>query len=70
MAPNTNRVFCGMLRTKTGYWCSPQGERLIDPESSTACYTCVLTQRPYGPDGLPANARSCGPDRGCFKPDR
>jgi hypothetical protein len=67
VAQSTNRVFCNMLRTKTGYYRSPDGERLIDPESSTACYTCVLTQRPFGPDGLPSNAQSCGPDRGCFK---
>jgi hypothetical protein len=67
MAQSTNRIFCGMLRTKTGYYRSPEGERIIDPESSTACYTCVLTQRPFGPDGLPANAQSCGPGRGCFK---
>jgi hypothetical protein len=70
MAQSNNHIFCGMLRTKTAYCRSPDGERLIDPESSTACYTCVLTQRPFGPDGLPANARSCGPDRGCFKEDR
>ncbi len=70
MAQNTNRVFCGMLRTKTAYWRSPDGERLIDPQSSTACYTCLLTQRPVGPDDLPVNAGSCGPDRGCFKADR
>ena len=69
MAQGVNRVFCGMLRTKTAYWRTPEGERLFDPESSSACYICLLTQRPYGPDALPANAQSCGQDRGCFKPD-
>jgi hypothetical protein len=69
MAQRTDHVLCGMLRTKTAYWRSPQGERSFEPESSTACYTCVLTQRPFGPDGLPANAQTCGRDRGCFKPD-
>jgi hypothetical protein len=57
----------GLLRTKTAYYRSPDGERLIDPASTTACYNCVLTRRPFGPDGLPINAQSCGSDRGCFK---
>ena len=63
------RAFCAMLRTKNGYFRSPMGERLIDADSSTACYNCLLTQRPYGPDGMPANAEYCGNDRGCFKPE-
>jgi hypothetical protein len=62
-----NRLFCAMLRSKMGYFRSPTGERLIDSDSSTACYTCLLTQRPVGPDGMPANADYCGSDRACFK---
>jgi hypothetical protein len=66
---SAERRFCLYLRTKNGYFRSPEGERLIDPDSSTACYTCLLTQRPVGPDGLPCAARDCGPDRACFRED-
>jgi hypothetical protein len=59
--------FCLYLRTKNGYFRSPDGERLIDPESSTACYACLLTQRPAGPDGQPCSASECRPGRGCFR---
>lgn len=69
MADKMDRAFCAMLRTKNGYFRSAFGERLIDADSSTACYNCLLTQRPYGPDGMPANADYCGPARGCFKPE-
>jgi hypothetical protein len=69
MSDRPNRTFCLMLRTKNGYFRSSMGERLIDPGSTTACYNCLLTQRPYGPDGMPANADSCGPERSCFKPE-
>ena len=62
-----NRKYCVFLRTKMGYFRSPDGERLIDPDSSTACYTCLKTQRPFGPDGMPADAQSCGLDRACFR---
>ncbi|MFI5352479.1 MAG: hypothetical protein ACHQZS_05885 [Candidatus Binatales bacterium] len=61
------RKYCVLLRTKTGYYRSPEGERLIDPDSSTACYNCLLTQRPVGPDGMPVEARSCSEDRACFR---
>jgi hypothetical protein len=64
------RRFCLYLRTKNGYFRSPQGERLINPDSPTACYTCLLTQHPVGPDGMPCNAYECGPERGCYKADR
>jgi hypothetical protein len=63
-------IFCALLRTKNGYFRSPAGERLIDQSSSTACYHCVLTQRPYGPDGMPVNAVECGAGRGCFISER
>ena len=68
-ADKLDRTFCAMLRTKNGYFRSAEGNRLIDPESSTACYNCLSTQRPYGPDGMPANAEYCGPARGCFRPE-
>ena len=64
VAPET---YCALLRTKTGYFRSPAGVRLIDRESPTACYTCLLTQRPYGPDGMPVVAESCGAERGCYQ---
>lgn len=62
--------FCLYLRTKNGYFRSSDGERLIDPDSSTACYACLLTQRPAGPDGQPCSARDCGPGRACFRQER
>jgi len=64
-----NQTFCLMLRTKTGYFRSVAGQRLIDLDSSTACYNCLLTQRPYGPDEMPANAELCRPERACFRPE-
>ena len=47
----------------------PGGDRLIDPDSPTACYTCLLTLRPVGPDGVPVHADTCGADRDCFSPE-
>ncbi|HUY25959.1 MAG TPA: hypothetical protein VMV27_00950 [Candidatus Binataceae bacterium] len=64
------RKFCGLLRTKTAYYRTPDGERRFDPDSTTACYTCLLTQRPFGPDGEPADADSCGENRGCYEEER
>ncbi|MGH7934006.1 MAG: hypothetical protein ACREQN_12700 [Candidatus Binataceae bacterium] len=61
--------FCALLRTKNGYFRSPAGERLIDADSSTACYNCLMTQRPVGPDGLPATADRCRSDRVCYRED-
>ena len=40
---------------------------MIDPDSSTACYRCLLTQSPVGPDGMPCDARECTESRVCFK---
>jgi hypothetical protein len=67
----SKRQFCLYLRTKTAYFRTPDGERMFDPESSTACYTCLKTQRPFGPDARPAHADSCGTsaDRNCFEKD-
>ena len=72
MAANSGRDLnglCLMLRTKTGYVRLADGSRMIDPASSTACYACLLTQRPFGPDGMPANPDFCGSARGCFRPE-
>jgi len=63
------QTYCLMLRTKTGYFRSLQGQRLIDSDDSTACYSCLLTQRPFGPDGMPADPADCGHERACFRPD-
>jgi hypothetical protein len=62
--------YCLWLRTKTGYFRSADGRRLIDPDSTTACYRCLKTQLPFGPDGKPADADSCGEDRDCFAEER
>ena len=43
--------FCALLRTKTAYYRTPDGERIFKPDDSAACYTCLKTQRPVGPDG-------------------
>ena len=59
--------FCLYLRSKNGYFRSPDGRRMIDPDSSTACYRCLLTQRPVGPDGRPCDARDCVAGRVCFR---
>ena len=59
--------FCALLRTKTAYYRTPDGERIFKPDDSTACYTCLTTQRPVGPDGRPVDAQACGTDRGCFE---
>ena len=65
--PSRTDNFCALLRTKTAYYRNPDGERMFDPDSSTACYTCLKTQRPVGPDGRPVDAHSCGAGRGCFE---
>jgi hypothetical protein len=67
--PADNQRFCLMLRTKSGYFRSAVGERMIDPDNTTACYTCLITQRPFGPDGMPADPESCTSTRACFKPE-
>jgi len=61
------RNFCLYLRTKNGYFRSPEGRRMIDADSSTACYRCLLRQSPVGPDGMPCDAHRCVADRGCFR---
>ncbi len=58
--------FCAMLRAKFSYFRAPGGARLIDPASATACYSCLRTQRPFGPDDRPADADACRRDRACF----
>jgi hypothetical protein len=58
-----------MLRTKSGYFRSPDGERSIDADDATACYNCLLTQRPFGPDGMPVDPAYCGDARACFRPE-
>jgi hypothetical protein len=69
MAQISSANFCRLLRTKFSYFRAPGGDRLIDPDSTTACYTCLLTQRPVGPDGMPVRADTCGADRDCFSPE-
>jgi hypothetical protein len=59
--------FCALLRTKTAYYRTPDGERIFKPDDAAACYTCLKTQRPVGPDGQPVDAQACGADRGCFE---
>ena len=41
----SKRQLCLYLRTKTAYFRTPEGERMFDPESATACYTCLKTRR-------------------------
>lgn len=61
---------CLYLRTKSAYFRSASGERIFEPESSTACYTCLKTLRPVGPDGMPVDVELCRGDRGCFEEDK
>ncbi len=70
MAQPNQTAHCLYLRTKSAYFRTASGERIFD-ESSTACYTCLKTLRPVGPDGMPADAQAChGRERGCFEEDR
>ncbi len=62
--------YCRYLRTKTAYFRNADGERMFEPESSTACYTCLKTQRPMGPDGKPVDPDACSRERGCFEEER
>ncbi len=64
---NKSNPYCLYLRTKTAYFRTPDGRRMFEPESSTACYTCLKTQRPVGPDGMPVEPEVCAEDRGCFE---
>jgi|YelNatPaOPRAMG01_1025707.scaffolds.fasta_scaffold02343_3 hypothetical protein len=62
---------CLYLRTKSAYFRNSAGERIFEPANSTACYTCLKTLRPVGPDGMPADAESChAQGRGCFQEER
>ena len=60
---------CTKLRHK-GMYCeadSHSAEEMAlyrDPIEATA-FWCACTQKAFGPDGLPANADSCGNSRGC-----
>jgi hypothetical protein len=68
MTPRTEPGnFCRLLRTKMGYFRDPAGNRMIDADSNTACYTCLRTLKPYGPDDLPVDAHSCTTERACFE---
>ena len=58
-----------MLRAKSGYFRSPDGGRSIDVDDATACYNCLLTQRPFGPDGMPVDPAYCSDARVCFRPE-
>ena len=64
------RPYCGFLRTKNAYFRDERGERMFNLDSTTACYMCLKTQRPVGPDGDPVDAESCGEERGCFEEER
>ena len=59
--------YCLWLRTKTAYYRDDSGARKFNPDSTTACYSCLKTQRPVGPDGEPADLAQCGASRGCFE---
>ena len=67
--PGQSQMCCIMLRTKTGYFRSLEGQREIDADDATACYNCLLTQRPFGPDRMPADPDFCRETRACFKPE-
>jgi hypothetical protein len=69
MAAGSARSFCLHLRTKSAYFRTASGERMFEVESSTACYKCLKTLRPVGPDGMPADARECVAHRVCFEPE-
>lgn len=60
---------CVNLRHKMMY-CDPRQERpgLVDDNSDTRIYLCLLTQEVLGPDGQYVSPADCGSDgRACFK---
>jgi hypothetical protein len=59
-------LHCANLRHK-GMYVLPDGpvDADYDSQLGSTSYWCVCTQRPFGPDGLPVNARDCVRGRGC-----
>lgn len=62
------RAPCASLRTKMIY-VAGRARAPLDRESSTACYWCLHTMSPVGPDDGPVRPRSCTAARGCYRAD-
>lgn len=61
-----NSTHCGNLRHK-GMYVLPDGtiEADYSQELGASAYWCVCTQKAFGPDGEPVNARDCVVGRHC-----
>lgn len=62
------KVRCVWLRTKAAYFPLPQAG---DHENTvpTACWWCLQTREPLGPDGSTAGPGDCdAPGRACYVP--
>ena len=57
---------CGNLRHK-GMYVLPDAtvEQDYSDQTGASSYWCVYTQKAFGPDGEPVNARDCVAGRGC-----
>ena len=67
--PERLPVVCRMLRTKMSFGAlqsgAPDWRR---GESTTACYWCLRTMEPAGPDGNYAHPHNCQDGRTCYRP--
>ena len=65
-SPQFDTTHCANLRHK-GMYVQPDGrvEGDFDNLLGASSYWCVCTQKPFGPDGEPVNARDCVDGRAC-----
>jgi hypothetical protein len=66
-APLDLKPCCLNLRHKLMY-CDPRQATpgLVDSNSDTRVYLCVLTQEVLGPDGIPVSPADCCTSRSCY----
>jgi hypothetical protein len=61
------RVRCVWLRTKKAYFPLPQAGDVESP-APTACWWCLKTLEPLGPDGSTSDPAACATDaRRCYE---
>jgi len=61
---------CRNLRAQTcGGECDGSGLEQVR-DTPTSAYWCVLTMKPFGPDGGVCEPDACGPGRACCRPVR
>lgn len=57
---------CARLRTKMMY-VAGRNAAPLDGTSTTACYWCLDTMSPVGPDDAPVRPEACRPGRPCHR---